>query len=252
MTRSVVLLGLNRIGEWVNEYLEQQEDVSVTGVISTAEGLDDLVDLHPDLVISAGYRHIVPDEYLDIPPYGAINLHKSYLPHHRGANPNVWSILEEAPAGVSIHFMTSSVDAGPIIDRRMVSVAPDDTARTLYARLEREQKRQFRETWPAIRDGSTDPVEQEVDDGCHHLKKDFVDLWNLDLGESMRVGDCIDLLRALTFPPYENAHFTVDGEKYYLEIDIWHEDDDRRTIVDSERVAPTYPETDGDSESADY
>lgn len=235
----VVVLGLNDIGERILEWLRDREDAAVRAVIEEEDELGRVQDLGPDLIVSAGFRHIVPEEVLEIPPLGAVNLHKSYLPYNRGANPNVWSIIEDNPAGVSIHYMTSEVDGGPIVDRRRVPVFPDDTGRNLYVRLEHAQFEQFTEVWPDLRDGNVDALEQPADEGTYHYKDDFVDLWELDREEEVRVGSLIDRLRALTFPPYKNAFFEVDGDRYYVEIDITPADN---VDVKSDRKIPEYPD----------
>ena len=237
----VVFLGINDIGERIYEWLTSREDTAVLALLTEKEQLSIVETLEPDLVVAGGFRHIVPEEVLEMPPLGAVNLHKSYLPYNRGANPNVWSILEGAPAGVSIHYMTSDVDGGPIIDRRRVTVEPDDDARDLYERLEDAQFEQFRDVWPSIRDGTTDTIEQGDDEGTYHLKRDFTALWELDLDRRVRVEDIIDRLRALTFEPYRNAYFEKDGTRYYVTIDIRREDAPVESGVKAKNV-PEYLE----------
>lgn len=233
-------LGTNDVGEVLYNWLEQRDDATINAHIEHKSDLELLREREIDLVVSAGFRHIVPEEYLDIPPLGAVNIHKSYLPYNRGANHNVWSIIEDNPAGVSIHYMTAEVDGGPIIDRRKVPINPDDNARDLYERLEEAQIQQFKETWPEIRDGTAETVEQDLEEGTYHQKSDFVSLWELDREEKVQIGDFIDRLRALTFPPYKNAYFIESGKKYYVEINISQEDSEQET----ERNIPTYNEED--------
>jgi len=216
----LVVLGLNDIGEQVVDWLHSRDDATIQAVVEEKNELDVVRSLEPTVVVSAGFRHIVPEDILAVPDRGAVNLHKSYLPYNRGANPNVWSIIDDHPAGVSVHYMTGEVDAGPIIDRREVPVYPDDTGRDLYDRLEGAQYEQFTDVWPDIRDGSADTTPQNTNAGTYHYKNEFVDLWELDRTGTVTVGDFIDRLRALTFPPYENAYFEVDGDRYYVEIDI--------------------------------
>lgn len=231
-------LGTNDVGEVLYNWLEQRDDATINAHIEHKSDLELLREREIDLVVSAGFRHIVPEEYLDIPPLGAVNIHKSYLPYNRGANHNVWSIIEDNPAGVSIHYMTAEVDGGPIIDRRKVPINPDDNARDLYERLEEAQIQQFKETWPEIRDGTAETVEQDLEEGTYHQKSDFVSLWELDREEKVQIGDFIDRLRALTFPPYKNAYFIESGKKYYVEINISQEESEQET----ERNIPTYNE----------
>lgn len=235
---NVAYLGTNDVGEILYDWLQDREDATISARIETEDDLEMLRQREIDLIVSVGFRHIVPEEYLEIPSRGAVNIHKSYLPYNRGANPNVWSIIEDNPAGVSVHYMTAEIDAGPIIDRRTVPVEPDDNARDLYERLEEAQIQQFKDVWPDIRDGTVNTIEQHPDEGTYHRKSDFVSLWELDPEETVEVGEFIDRLRALTFPPYNNAYVKRDGEKYYIDIEI-----SRETAAESvSRNLPTYEE----------
>lgn len=237
----VVFLGMNDVGEKIHDWLTEQGDTNIERVVKTKDGLGTIKETEPDLVVSAGFRHIVPQEILEIPKRGAVNVHKSYLPYNRGANPNVWSIVEDNPAGVSIHYMTTEIDGGPIIDRRKVPTYPHDNGRDLYERLEKEQIKQFKQVWPDIKKGNPDTLQPDIGKGTYHKKKDFVDLWELDLNEEIEVGDLIDRLRALTFPPYNNAYFQNEDGRYYVEINIIPEEE-AHSNEESELNIPEYEE----------
>lgn len=213
------------LGEKVENWLQDREDIRLQASGSEKERLSEILENQPELVISAGYKHIVPEEVIDVPERGIVNLHYSFLPYCRGANTNVWSIIEDHPAGVSIHYMTAEVDSGPIIDRRKVEIRPDDNGRDLYERLIEEQFELFVENWQSILSGDTSTQSNETEKGTYHSTSEFGRLCQLDLEEEMKLGEAIDLLRALTFPPYDNAYFTEDGKKYYVDIDITPEDE---------------------------
>jgi len=93
---------MNATGRAILDWLNEQDEAIVATVIE-ADELSAIDDHQPDLVLSAGFRHKLPARYLKVPQLGCINLHKSLLPYNRGANPNVWALIEGAPAGVSIH-----------------------------------------------------------------------------------------------------------------------------------------------------
>jgi methionyl-tRNA formyltransferase len=234
----LVFLGINDIGEQVYDWLTERSDVTVTALLTEREQLPTVKKLQPDILLSAGYRHIVSQEILEIPERGAVNFHKSYLPYNRGGNPNVWSIIEDNPAGVSLHYMTPDVDAGPVIDRRKVPVYPDDSARDLYERLEAAQFEQFRDVWPEVRDDTVETISQEERAATYHKKEDFVDLWEIDTEEEVVVGEFLRTLRALTFPPYKNAYFRDDGQKYHVEVKVTG-GNDTQTEKEKKNV-PTY------------
>jgi methionyl-tRNA formyltransferase len=93
-------------------------------------------DLAPDLLILADYGQIVPAALLDLPRHGALNLHPSLLPRHRGATPVSATILAgDAETGVSLMRMDAGLDTGPLIAQRRTPVAPIETAPDLEARL---------------------------------------------------------------------------------------------------------------------
>ena len=216
----VVFLGINDAGMRVYEWLCDRDDVFVHSLLTTKEQLGAIRDIEPDYVVSCGCRHIVPEEILDIPSEGCLNLHSSYLPYNRGANPNVWSIVDDTPAGVTIHWMDSGVDTGDIIAREKVSVEFSDTGKDLYERLEDAQVELFQDVWPDILSGQVDEVSQSKEAGTSHQASEFNELCQLDPDEEVRVKDFLNRLRALTFPPYDNAEIEIDGETYYVEVDI--------------------------------
>lgn len=225
----VVFFGLNRFGEKIYNWLLDRDDANVMALITHQSQYQSVRKLDPELIISAGFRSIIPDKILNLPELGAVNLHPSYLPYNRGANPNVWSIIEDSPAGVSIHYMTPDVDKGPMIARKKVPIFPDDDGKSLYRRLEQEQVKLFRDNWREIRDGSATTKSQENRDGSFHYKHEFQELFELDLQEEATLEEFIDRLRALTFPPYNNAYFVKNGEKYFVEINITPESETEST-----------------------
>ncbi len=216
----VVFLGINDAGMRVYEWLCDRDDVFVHSLLTTKEQLRVIREREPDYVVSCGYRHIVPEEILDIPSEGCLNLHSSYLPYNRGANPNVWSIVDDTPAGVTIHWMDSGIDTGDIIARERVSIEFSDTGKDLYERLEDAQVELFQEVWPKILSGELAELSQSEEAGTSHQASEFDELCQLDPDEEFRVKDFLNRLRALTYPPYDNAEIEIDGETYYVEIDI--------------------------------
>lgn len=216
----VVFLGINDAGMRVYEWLCDRDDVFVHSLLTTKEQLRVIREREPDYVVSCGYRHIVPEEILDIPSEGCLNLHSSYLPYNRGANPNVWSIVDDTPAGVTIHWMDSGIDTGDIIARERVSIEFSDTGKDLYERLEDAQVELFQEVWPEILSGELAELSQSEEAGTSHQASEFDELCQLDPDEEVRVKDFLNRLRALTYPPYDNAEIEIDGETYYVEIDI--------------------------------
>ena len=106
--------------------------------LKSAEIIETLRALAPDVHVTVAYGRIIPREVLEIPRLGSINVHPSLLPKYRGASPIEAAILHgETETGVTVMYQSMDLDAGDLILQRRVPVDPDDTARTLEARLAR-------------------------------------------------------------------------------------------------------------------
>ncbi len=224
MVIKAVFLGRNPAGEKVYDWLNNRNDVEILELVTEKQELPIVKDLEPELVISSGFEHKVPKEIIDVPEKGIVNLHPSFLPYNRGAHPYIWPIVEDTPAGVSIHYMDEDIDTGPIIDRKEVEVRSEDTAETLYNRLQEEQFQLFKENWTDIMRGA-DSIEQNMERGTTHYREDLDELCRIDLEEKTMAGELIDRLRALSFPPHKTAFFERNGKKYYVNIEITSEED---------------------------
>lgn len=76
----------------------------------------EILNLKPDLIITAAFGQILPKEILKIPKYGCLNVHPSLLPKYRGPSPIHSIILNgDKESGVTIMLMDEKIDHGPII-----------------------------------------------------------------------------------------------------------------------------------------
>jgi methionyl-tRNA formyltransferase len=104
--------------------------------INTPEGLAQLRELRPDLLVVAAYGQILSKDVLLVPTRGTINVHASLLPKYRGAAPVAYAILGgETQTGVTIIKVTPGLDSGDMILQDAIDILPDDTTGTLEARL---------------------------------------------------------------------------------------------------------------------
>ena len=98
--------------------------------------VEQLKALAPDLIIVVAYGKILPQRVLDIPKFGAINMHASILPELRGAGPVQWSILNHCKqTGVTAMYLTAGMDEGDIIEIRKTPIDPMETTSELMERL---------------------------------------------------------------------------------------------------------------------
>jgi methionyl-tRNA formyltransferase len=141
------------------------------GVIQTMNPLDGaFFDRHPvEFLVSHSYRHILRPAVLDRFPLRAVNLHISYLPWNRGADPNLWSLIDNTPKGVSIHYLDAGIDTGDLIAQKTVEFAAGETLRTSYVRLQSEIAQLFAAYWGRIRDRSCDAVQQLGTGSFHRI-----------------------------------------------------------------------------------
>jgi methionyl-tRNA formyltransferase len=109
--------------------------------ILASSGSDDLVadalrHQEADLLCIAGFPWLFRTEILAIPPAGALNLHPSLLPRHRGANPFFWTYYhDDRDTGVTVHVATAQADAGPIVAQHMTALARGLPVERLYCDL---------------------------------------------------------------------------------------------------------------------
>lgn len=155
--------------------MELREVLSSAGenvtTVTSRISADEVERLAPDIIVSYGFRFILGPEVFKLPRLGTLNLHVSYLPWNRGADPNFWSHLEGTPKGVSVHYVDEGIDTGDVIARREVEADDDDTLKTFYARLHLAIRQLFVLVWPAIKSG-TNERRPQTEKGTFHLVKD--------------------------------------------------------------------------------
>ena len=121
----------------VKEYAITQ-DLAVYQPLKMRDGeaMGIVASLAPELIVVAAYGKILPEDILNYPKYGSINVHSSLLPKYRGAAPINWAILDgEAETGVSIMYMAKELDAGDVILQKTTTISDSEDAQMLTARL---------------------------------------------------------------------------------------------------------------------
>jgi len=188
--------------------------------INEPETVKKIKRLKPDIILSVCFGYILKSEIIKIPPLGAINLHTAYLPYNRGANPNVWSIVDGTPAGVTLHYINSGTDTGDIIAQKEVPGDWFDTGITLYKKLEEEAFKLFQQTWPDIKSGRIKRKKQRGK-GSFHWVKDLEKIDRINLSKEYKAKDLINILRSRTFPPYNGAYIELNTRKIYLRLKLY-------------------------------
>jgi methionyl-tRNA formyltransferase len=111
-------------------------DIIQPETVKTKEFIDLLTHHNPDFFVVVAYGHILPQNILDIPKYGSINVHASLLPKYRGPAPIQWAVINgEKETGITTILMDKGMDTGDILLTAKETILNDDTAATLHDRL---------------------------------------------------------------------------------------------------------------------
>lgn len=104
--------------------------------VRAEESLEMIASYEPDLFVVMAYGQILPQTLLDVPKLGALNLHASLLPRHRGAAPVHAAILAgDAKSGVTVMWMDAGLDTGDVLLMQECELTADETAGSLHDRL---------------------------------------------------------------------------------------------------------------------
>jgi methionyl-tRNA formyltransferase len=133
--------------------------------IRRPESVDYLHRMSPDLMVAVGYGQIIPQNIIDIPRFGILNVHASLLPKYRGAAPIQWAIANgEHETGVTIMQIDAGLDTGDMLLKAAVSIGFDETAPELSARLAPLGARLLIEAIAQIESGTVVPQKQNNDE----------------------------------------------------------------------------------------
>ena len=100
------------------------------------EGVEDIKNLNPDLLITCAFGQILSQEILDVPKLGVLNIHASLLPKYRGASPIHYAILNgEKQTGITIMKTDIGIDTGDMLLQQTVEIGDDETCGELFSKL---------------------------------------------------------------------------------------------------------------------
>lgn len=188
---------------------------------SEARLQEDLFDIEPfDLGILAWWPKLISREVMKLAVGGFINTHPSLLPYNRGKHPNFWALVEEAPFGVSLHYVDEDIDSGDIVAQLPIPYDWEDTGETLYHKASQAMFELFKSVYPKIRGGYIRRVPQDINRGSLHYAVEIEEASKIDLDKSYTARQLINLLRARTFPGYPSCRFEENGNTYEITVNI--------------------------------
>ncbi|WP_445488341.1 methionyl-tRNA formyltransferase [Niallia sp. 03133] len=133
--------------------------------IRKSEELAEIIRLDPDLIVTAAFGQILPNELLEAPKHGCINVHASLLPELRGGAPIHYSIIQgKEKTGITIMYMAEKLDAGDILTQVEVPIGEEDTVGTLHDKLSAAGSSLLSETLPKLLEGGLTPIAQNEEE----------------------------------------------------------------------------------------
>ncbi|HLQ40816.1 MAG TPA: methionyl-tRNA formyltransferase [Tetragenococcus sp.] len=130
--------------------------------IADPKEVEKIAVLQPDLIITAAFGQFLPEKLLEIPKYGAINVHASLLPKYRGGAPVHYAIIQgEKETGISIIEMVKKMDAGGIYAQTAIPIAKDDDVGKMFDKLSVLGRDLLLKTVPQILTGNLKATPQE-------------------------------------------------------------------------------------------
>lgn len=191
------------VGEWAST-----RGIPVVKPISSEELIGSIDDL--DCVVTIGYGVLLPQQILDLPKHGFINLHFSLLPAYRGAAPAQRALQNgETTTGVSVFQLEKGMDTGPIYSQRTVAIDPQWRTVELLQTLALEGPAAVRDALTMISLGQSPSVQQgEASLAPKITKQDAF------LRFSSQAKTIVNSIRAFTYEPgawcnWKNESFKI-------------------------------------------
>ncbi len=104
--------------------------------VKEKEFIEILKNYHADLIAVTAFGQILPEEILNMPKYGCINVHGSLLPKYRGAAPLQWAVINgEKETGVTTMYMAKGMDTGDMLLKEKIEVSSQDTYGSIHDKL---------------------------------------------------------------------------------------------------------------------
>jgi len=160
----LVYAGICRAGATGTLRLRAKMRVDVVPNVNAAATLARVRAANPQLLVSWFWTTRLPPALLKLAARGAIGVHPSLLPRHRGPDPYFWAIdAGDAETGVTAHLLADEYDTGAILGRRAIAIDPEWNAWTLAKKLDRPSLALLRDVVRAYADGRA-PVPEAQDE----------------------------------------------------------------------------------------
>ena len=189
-----------------------KHNIEVYQPIKIRDEYDRILKVKPDIIITCAYGQIIPDELINLPEYGCINVHSSLLPKYRGGAPIHWARINgDDKTGVTIMYMDKDMDTGDIIVTNELKILDEDTTESLFDKLSIMGANLLIETLPSIFSKTNNRIPQNNDEAtyAYNIKREEETIYFDNDGKSI-----INKIRGLYSWPL--ANFKIDDIEYKL------------------------------------
>lgn len=184
--------------------------------VKEPEFMDKIRSLEPEVIVVAAFGQILPKAFLDIPPYGCINVHGSLLPKYRGAAPIQYSIIDgEEETGITIMYMDVGIDTGDMILQKSLPIAPKETGGSLFDKMAVLGADLLLEALDKIEAGTAVRIPQDNENAT------YVKILDKDMGRLDFTQSAVRLERLIRgLNPWPSAYTMLDGKT----LKLWQAD----------------------------
>lgn len=152
--------------------------------LKDSDSYEIIKELNPDVIVVVAYGQILPENILNIPKYGCINVHGSLLPKYRGAAPIQWSVLNgDKVTGVTTIYMEKGLDTGDILETKEYEIGINDTAGEVFDTLAEMGGKLILDTLEKAEKGQLHPIKQD-DSKSSYAKMLDKSMCNIDFSKT--------------------------------------------------------------------
>jgi methionyl-tRNA formyltransferase len=202
-------------GWWQDQFRKTLEENN----IPTFEHLDLLLDQKPDIIFSINYWKKIDSTQISEVPLGIINIHHSYLLKYKGRYSTSWAIMNARKLncwehGTTLHYIDERLDEGNIIDSWKCDIEEEDTAETLFERVENLAYEMFKYNFIKV----LEPVNEFLQPAKQSFFYDK-NSNNLEVSFDAKKEEIYDFVRAWSFKDRPKPYIDLNGKKIYLSLD---------------------------------
>ncbi len=180
--------------------------------VKAPEFVEELRKYNAELIAVTAFGQILPEEILNMPEYGCINVHGSLLPKYRGAAPMQRAIIDgETVTGITTMFMAKGMDTGDMLLKTEVEIAPEDNFETLHDKMAAAGASLLLETIAGLESGMIQRIPQKEEDATY---APMIDKETGHISWEKGGQEIINLMRGLTLGP--GAYTLYEGEPLKL------------------------------------